>query len=243
MRLLIALPDQDKAQEIMQRLDQEVEWDFFIASDGTEVLRQLEQGLFDLLLLHACLPSMDGISVGRKIEAMRLVCPPRILLLCPMEYLKNRPRWADCIAAPQVTVSRLCVLVKMLIQKPLPALAAVNRLSVSASVQFFLDRIGLNAHLKGRTYTAWMLMRLIPSPLLESQPIGLLYQSCADAFSVSSASVERCMRVAVESVFTQGNIHAIDQYFGATADPERGKPTNRAFLLQAAQQLRFSITP
>ena len=52
-------------------------------------------------------------------------------------------------------------------------------------------------------------------------------------------AVERCLRVAVESVFTQGSMRGIERFFGATVDPERGKPTNRAFLLQASQQIRL----
>ena len=69
--------------------------------------------------------------------------------------------------------------------------------------------------------------------------MGELYQACARAFSTTPAAVERCLRVAVESVFTQGSIRGIERFFGATVDPERGKPTHRAFLREAAQQLRL----
>ena len=71
--------------------------------------------------------------------------------------------------------------------------------------------------------------------------MGALYRDCAAAFGVSPASVERCLRVAVESVFTLGSISGIERCFGATVDPERGKPTNRAFLCQAAQRLRLLL--
>ena len=33
-------------------------------------------------------------------------------------------------------------------------------------------------------------------------------------------------------------MQGIERFFGATVDPEKGKPTNRAFLVQAASELR-----
>ena len=99
----------------------------------------------------------------------------------------------------------------------------------------------MNRALKGRAYIAWLLRRWVPSPLVEETPMGALYADCARAFGVSAASVERCLRVAVESVFTMGSISGIERVFGATVDPERGKPTNRAFLCQTTQQLRLLL--
>ena len=64
------------------------------------------------------------------------------------------------------------------------------------------------------------------------------YGQCAKVHHTSAAAVERCLRVAVESVFTQGSLQGIERCFGATVDPEKGKPTNRAFLLKAARLLR-----
>ena len=53
-----------------------------------------------------------------------------------------------------------------------------------------------------------------------------------------TAALEALM-LPVESVFTQGSMRGIERFFGATVDPDRGKPTNRAFLLQASQQIRL----
>ena len=92
---------------------------------------------------------------------------------------------------------------------------------------------------KGRAYAAWLLEHLAPSPGVEERSMGQLYRSCARAFGTTPTAVERCLRVAVESVFTQGSMRGIERFFGATVDPERGKPTNRAFLLQASQQIRL----
>ena len=85
------------------------------------------------------------------------------------------------------------------------------------------------------------LPRLVPVPGLDQQPVNRLYAECARAFGVSAGAVERCLRVAVEGVFTMGSIPEIERFFGATIDPDKGKPTNRAFLMEAASQLRLLL--
>lgn len=238
MRLLIALPDSAQAVSIREHL-QHQPWEIEIAACGTDVLRQ--QAAFDLILMHHCLPGLDGLSIGNAIASDAPLCPPRILLVCPAEFLHTRPCWADVIVQAGVSIHRLCLLLTILAQKPLPNLAAAHASAISHVVETFLNELSLPPHFKGSVYIAWLLERLIPSPLMAQQPLSASYSACAKHFQVTPASVERCVRIAVESVFTQGSMRAIERYFGATVDPERGKPTNRAFLLQASEQLRLRL--
>ena len=73
----------------------------------------------------------------------------------------------------------------------------------------------------------------------DTSPIAFIFLQFA--FGVSAGAVERCLRVAVEGVFTMGSIPEIERFFGATIDPDKGKPTNRAFLMEAASQLRLLL--
>lgn len=236
MRLLIALPDDTQALAVCEGLAQHM-WEMETALDGAQVLSQMAS--FDMVLLHQCMPGMDGMSIGEAFAAAAPLCSPRILFICPPEFLSARPRWADALVYPGVSTGRLCSLLVTLAQKPLPRLAAAHQSDISASIECFLDELSLNRQLKGCRYAAWLLERMIPSPLSSEVPIGNLYTECARHFQTTPASVERCLRIAVESIFTHGSMRGIERYFGATVDPERGKPTNRAFLLQAAEQLRL----
>lgn len=238
MRLLIALSDQDMARAIAQTLVCE-DWDVEWTSDGADAIRRLETEHYSVLLLHQCLSACEGMLVGQTLAQQ--VCPPRVLFICPPECCAARPEWADAVVCPGTAPSRLCRLIHILSQKPLPKAAAVQNTQVCISVNAFLDEIGLAQRYKGRQYAFWLLQRLIPSPDWERLSLEALYLSCAQQFSTTPAAVERCLRVAVESVFTQGSLAGIERHFGATIDPERGKPTNRAFLLQAAQQLRLAL--
>lgn len=244
MRLLIALPDRQQALLIARALD--AEWEIALAHSGPDAIHLLEQTDFDLLVVHFCLPQLEGSAVGERLSALAPLCPPRVIYLCPPECCRIRPGWADAVVTSGVSDDGLIRLLRTTAQKPLPKLAAAHAGHISAAVNRFLDEIALSKRYKGRQYAAWFLAQMIPSPCAAEQPLGQWYTACARAFDTTAASVERCLRVAVEHVFTSGSMQGIERYFGATVDPEKGKPTNRAFLLQACtqlrEQLRYSLT-
>lgn len=237
MRLFVALPDSVQAEDIRNKMEMR-QWYVECSQSGRQTVDRLCEETFDLLLLHCCLGEMDGFTVGEWLKQCQLICSPRIVLLSPREYCPERPDWADAVVESGVSVANLCSLLQLIAKKPLPALAAAQFPQMKLAVDTFLDQIAMDSRLKGRAYAAWVLMHILPSSIAESLSLNTLYAACADAFGVRPASVERCIRTAVEGVFTQGSIQGIDRFFGATVDPEKGKPTNRAFLLQAAGELR-----
>ena len=237
MRLMIFWPDYSNACTIRERMEM-AGWDADIQQDGRK-LCQLGSD-YDVLLIHLCLPGMDGLSAGDAYAASGPVCPPRILFMAPGEWCVHQPAWADCTVEAGIETEKLCKLLHILAQKPLPRLAMAQKKLLAVLTRQFLDELSFKKTLKGRAYAAWLLERMIPSTRCPS--LNELYTECAAAYQTTPAAVERCLRVAVEGVFTQGSLTGIERFFGATVDPERGKPTNRAFLLQAAQQLRYSLT-
>ncbi|MDD6142477.1 MAG: sporulation initiation factor Spo0A C-terminal domain-containing protein [bacterium] len=233
MRLLIMLPDMMLSWQLRAML----------VDDFDEIVLESSQPwTFDVVVLHHCLPGMDGQAMGDQLAACAPLCPPRVLFVAPPEFLHARPLWADAVLHHGVSVSGMADTIRLIAKKPLPKLAAAHKVAVQKAVGSFLDDLSLSDHLKGRSYAEWMLCRLIVSPVMERWPVSRLYHACADAFATSSGAVERCLRVAVESVFTQGSLKGIERFFGEAADPERGKLTNRAFLIQSCQWLRYSLT-
>lgn len=236
MRLLVAMPGLRAAEEIRLGLYARWEgWEIELCTYASDALYLLQCHPFDLLVLHAGLAGGGG-EVLRQLTGWQLPCPPRVLFLCEAE--ERMQYRADCFAHPTASAQCLCRLVEILAQKPLPLLAAQGKQRLSLLIDSFLDELSMPRSLKGRAYTAWLLCHLTPSPAGEGKPMGYWYGECAQAHSTSAAAVERCLRVAVESVFTQGSMQGIERCFGATVDPEKGKPTNRAFLIKSAHLLR-----
>lgn len=241
MRLLIASLDGSFAERVRLMLYAvDAHWQISLARDGAQALSMLATQEYGLLLLHACLPVVDGVSVLQTLEAWRLGCPPRVLLLCEPE-MRHGFR-VDCCAPLYAAPARVCALLRTLASEPVPILASARRRDYAREAESFLDSLGMSRRLKGRGYAVWLLCRLAPSPELETRPLELLYDACAREHETTRAAVERCIRVAVESVFMQGSMAGIERHFGATVDPERGKPTNRAFLIQAAARVRLAYS-
>lgn len=237
MRLLLAMPDPLQAEQICMQLYARWEgWEITACTTAAEAEQLLSDGTFDLLLLHGGISGGRGKELLGRLGAWLLPCPPRILFICsPEERLRLT---ADCFAPPEAASERLCRLLEILVKKPLPALAMQGQQRLFGLIHSFLDELSMSQRLKGRAYAAWLLARLIPSPLGDELPMGQWYAQCAETHNTTQAAVERCLRIAVESVFTQGSMQGIERCFGATVDPEKGKPTNRRFLLEAARLLR-----
>ena len=237
MRVCLGKSQPDKA---LLWACEDLGWQAVQVCQGQALARRLENESFDLLALYACLGGLDGLAVGQRFASCMPLCPPRILLVQPPEWPK--PPWADCVAPLCASPQKLTVLLQLLANKPLPKLAAASQARANRASDRFLALVGMSGAYKGRQYAGWLLSRLVQCSFAAEVSLSEMYQACAAAFTTTPGAVERCLRVAVESVFTHGNLAEMERFFGATIDPERGKPTNRAFLLQATQQLRYSLT-
>ena len=239
MRLLIAFSDANQACEIVSALS-DLCMEAVYLSSGAKLVQQLH--LCDLAVVHHCLPVLDGRTAGDQLAAHPPLCPPRILFIAPPEFSLSRPIWADAVLEHGVSTRGIADTLRVIAKKPLPKLAAAHAQAVGTAVEAFLNALLPDIHLKGRCYLSWLLAQLTLSTLMENWPVNHLYRLCAQAFDTTAPAVERCVRVAVEAVFTQGDLQQIERFFGEAADPERGKLTNRAFMLRSCRWLRYSLT-
>ena len=97
MRLLIAVLSPGTARRIAAGMEIRG-FDALIAPNGTQALKLLSRERFDLLILHACLPELDGFEVLESLAALHHPCPPRVLFLCEPELCASRPALADAVA-------------------------------------------------------------------------------------------------------------------------------------------------
>ena len=55
------------------------------------------------------------------------------------------------------------------------------------------------------------------------------------------ASVEKDIQNAISSAWLRGNVETLYREFGETLDEDKGKPTNKQFLLTALERLAMKI--
>lgn len=234
VRLLIVMWDFSRADAVCTCLYSCLEQvEAVCCGNADQAILQLRAEEYDLLLLG--LGDGEDRLLLRWLAEGGTLCPPRVLLLA-----ETGDAAADRTVPPTTGPEQLCPLLLALDKKPLPGLAKQLEQRIVSAVVRLLDDLAMPPFLKGRRYAQWLLERIVPSRQADELPVGEWYRQCALAFHTTPAAVERCLRGAVETVFTQGSMQAIERCFGTTVDPEKGKPTNRLFLLKAADHLRKS---
>ena len=205
------------------------------SGSGEAILNDAMRLCPDFLLLDSVLPGTDSLSLLDQLSAL-LPAPPRVL------YLGREEKWlrialqkgADAAALRGGDDRALLLLAEQTAQKPLPDLAApweAVRMEIAEKYASFL---GIPDTLKGKQYICLALSWLSCAPQLGSSYTGLVYPLVASARLTSPRAVEKAIRTAVESVWLNGDLNAIQSLFCYSVDAERGKPTNAEFLSMLA---------
>ena len=107
---------------------------------------------------------------------------------------------------------------------------------VPARIKLYLLKLGFQPNLKGYH----LLARLIALAAEEEVIMPLKYfgyRRLAEEFGVGAASVEKDIQNAISSAWLRGNVDVLYGEFGETLDEDKGKPTNKQFLLTALERL------
>ena len=103
-----------------------------------------------------------------------------------------------------------------------------------------LRKIGVPAHIRGYRYLRQAVLLAIEDDEIIHQLTGRMYPEIAASNSATASGVERAMRHAVEVAWTRGDIDVLDEYFGGTVSPSKGKPTNGEFIALLADRVKLS---
>ena len=101
----------------------------------------------------------------------------------------------------------------------------------------YLLKLGFQPNLKGYR----LLSRLICYALdgVDILPLKYKgYESLSSDFDASKASVEKDIQNAISSAFLRGNVDVLYSEFGETLDANKGKPTNKQFVLTALERIK-----
>lgn len=101
----------------------------------------------------------------------------------------------------------------------------------------YLLSLGFAPNLKGYKLLAALLeLALDGDQILPLKFSG--YKTLSDRFDVDVASIEKDIQNAISSAWLRGDVDVLYREFGETLDENKGKPTNKQFVLTAAERLR-----
>lgn len=116
----------------------------------------------------------------------------------------------------------------------------VEEKAVECQIAVMLRLIGVQPDVRGWRYIVDAVMVVVEDEELLHQLTKGLYPAIARKNGTTATRVERCIRSAIETAWTQGSTEAQQHYFGSIVGPEKGKPTNGAFIGGLAQWARMA---
>lgn len=102
-----------------------------------------------------------------------------------------------------------------------------------------LHNLGVPAHIKGYNYLREAIICAVHDKTIIDGITKILYPQVAKTFNTTSSRVERAIRHAVEVAWDRGDMEVVQQHFGYTISPLKGKPTNSEFIALIADTIRL----
>lgn len=193
----------------------------------------------DLLILDERPDAEDALSLLTRLRTT-LATPPRVLYLSQEEINAKAAAeaGADLTRAGMPRADTLLSLAAQTADLPVPGLARETEQSRLAFADELLDQLRVPDNLKGREYMRFAAAMAACAPTLLSSLKYALYPLLSARYGASAASMERCIRTAVEATWLSGDLSGIHRLFGFSVDAEKGKPTNLEFLSMLAEHVR-----
>lgn len=106
-----------------------------------------------------------------------------------------------------------------------------------ANISQVLSTLGVPTNLLGYEYLRQAIFIAVQDKNSLCGITKILYPAVAKKYQVSTSSVERAMRHAIEVSCSRGDPKAIESFFGNTLNPNSGKPTNSEFISKVADAI------
>ena len=108
---------------------------------------------------------------------------------------------------------------------------------METKIKKYLLGLGFQPNLKGYR----LLAKLIGYAFDDKDVLPLKYAGyawLANDFGVDSASVEKDIQNAISAAWLRGDVDTLYREFGETLDENKGKPTNKQFVLTALERIK-----
>ncbi len=103
-------------------------------------------------------------------------------------------------------------------------------------IKNYLLSLGFQPNLKGYHLLAKLIEYAMNNQII--LPLKYYgYQSLSREFNIDVASIEKDIQNAISSAWLRGDVDVLYKEFGETLDENKGKPTNKQFVLTALERI------
>ncbi len=214
-----------------------------VAVNGKDGLKYLENREYDLVLLDLILPEMDGISLLEELNQKDI--DVNIIILTSynspwiirkvsslgIRYFMLKPFELSYLEERIIEYSKRKEYSKKIIN--------LYYSDLQLSITKLLHELGVPSHIKGYTFIREGINLVYDNPSLSNQITKKLYPIIANKYHVTSSSVERAIRHAIEVGWNRANLDLLEEVFGYSIDIDKAKATNSEFIVTLADKLRI----
>ena len=218
----------ERAQEWQLQLENlGARWRCVRAVDAQDAYAYLNERAFALAVMCK---GEDGKRLLEMLRDRPPLSPPWLLTEenCPwadgeaaLDQCGTLPLWLEC------REKQGCV----------PRAALMRHQQLACLARGMMRTLNVPSRLKAWEFLPDMLALCAVHPSLAEDLNGRLYPLLGRRHGLTPAAVERRLRLAIESTWSGASLAALERFFGHSVDPERGKPTNREFLLRVQERL------
>ncbi len=219
-----------------------------VPKDGTQVVKNLDNTMPDVLVMDTFMPRLDGLGVLRELQNKKLKKKPAIFMISGVDNprIENEvlQAGADYYMIKPFDNYMLAERIKQIINwnNMGNMISQEKRLDdLEVTVSEIMHQIGVPAHIKGYQYLRCAIIHAIENGEMMSSVTKILYPTVAKEFKTTPSRVERAIRHAIEVAWDRGDVDVLSSYFGYTIQNSRGKPTNSEFIAMIADKLKLRM--
>ena len=245
--------DNEISLEILKMITEEAEELELVgaASNGPEALELIWEERPDVMLLDIIMPTVDGLDVlaitkqnadiHTKFIMVSAIGDEKITadaFAMGADYYIMKPFHAEMVLRD----------IKRIMKKPERTTTAQRIFEnpqcdeerhLNRRITRMLLAVGIPAQLNGYQYLRDAIHMTVEDTENISAVTKTLYPMLAEKYHVTTGSVERAIRHAIETSWKRGSVETIDKVFGYTIADGKGKPTNSEFIAMIADHIRM----
>lgn len=230
MRVLLLTDDRKTAQIYAKAAEETEMLRLFSLKNTAQVLERLFRDPFDALL------SEDESVLLSEIRNCPVPWPGLLFLLSDRTISdKHLPEYLTfCFpkdSDPHYVLERIARFPK----------EAGRKIRTETRIPLFLQHIGIPAFLNGFNYLEIAVrLMLAQETTLDVRSINDIYAVISALSGVSANVAEHAIRHAIDAAWMRADTGTLERLFGYTVRPDRGAPSNAAFLFRAADHIKMT---
>ncbi len=232
-----------------------------VALNGKEAFDKIIKCQPDVVLLDLIMPELDGLGVMEKLAENGVEKMPKIVLqsaisqefaikealelgaYCFMLKPYELPVLADRLrsAFGDSSAASSNFITSTYENGYFTASKQNKVLDAEIEVTNLMHKVGIPANISGHQFLREAILKVVEDRGLITGITKELYPDVAEKYKTTAAKVERSIRHAIEVCWLRGRVDVLENTFGYTINPERGKPTNSEFIAMVADKIRMDM--